>query len=498
MLPGDTVSMRPTVVARTATPLFPLMDRIWLDTHWFFIPYRLLWNNFQKFMGEETDPGDSNSFNMPRMDYLALVIGEQSLADYMGLPVGKSLDNDTANSMPFRAYNLVYNEWYRDQDLQDSVVVDKDDGPDATADYSILKRGKRHDYFTACRPNPQKSDAGAVTLPLGTSAPLVGTLSVTGESGQGPIFDVGSAVGVVLEAGSSGDPHDTFGQRTLGSNPSVGDNYIWNDPNLEGDLSAHTADLTGATAATINQIREAVQLQRFYEKDARGGTRYTEILRNHFGVVSADQRLQRPEFCGASSTQINFVPVPRTATETASDPLGDLAAFGIAVGSGRSFTKSFTEHGYLMGIASTRADLSYQQGVEKLWSRQTRVDHYWPVFSHLGEQAVLNKEIFYNDDANDNLTFGYQERWAEYRHKQSRITGKMRSDASASLNAWHLSIDFSSLPSLNAAFITEDPAPVERALGAPSEPHYIANFWFQYRHTRPMPTYSVPGLMDHF
>lgn len=481
MLPGDTVSMRCTPLVRLATPTFPIMDRLWVETFWFFVPYRLTWVNFQKFMGEEDDPGDNNTFNMPRMDYGAGTVALESLSDYFGLPLGKSMDNDMVNAMPFRSYNLIFKEWFRDQDLTDSPVVDTDDGPDAIADYVLRKRSKRHDYFTACRPWLQKNDDGAVTLPLGTVAPVI-------SAGTGiPLFDIGVETGHPLEAADGSS--NTHARWPTAGGQVGGDDASWNTTSL-------TADLTSATAATINQLREAFQVQKLYERDARGGTRYTEIVRSHFGVVSSDQRLNRPEFCGSTSTQINVVPVPNMAT--IAEPTGVLAAYGIGVGTGRAFTKSFTEHGYLIGLCATRADLSYQQGLDRIWSRQSRVDHYWPAFAHLGEQSILNKEIFYNDDANDNLVFGYQERYAEYRHKQSKITGIMRSDAAGTLNAWHGSIDFSVLPSLNDAFIQEDATPIERMLATPGESHYVANFWFDCRHVRPMPTYSVPGMADHF
>ncbi len=343
MLPGDTITLNVTPLVRLATPLFPIMDRLWVETFWFFVPYRLLWDNFQKFMGEEDDPGDSNSFNMPRMDYLAATIGLDSLSDYFGLPLGKSMDNDMVNSMPFRAYNLIFKEWFRDQDLTDSPVIDKDDGPDAIADYVLRKRSKRHDYFTACRPWVQKSDAGAVTLPLGTSAPVVGVTP-----GVAPTFDFDSGTATAaLEAGGSGATFDARFQRLTGTGPSAGDDAVWLATGLE-------ADLTAATAATINQLREAFQVQKLYERDARGGTRYTEIIRSHFGVVSADERLQRPEFCGSSSTQINVVPTPATAGVAL--PVGQLGAYGMGIGGGRPFTKSFTEHGYLIGLVATRAN----------------------------------------------------------------------------------------------------------------------------------------------
>ena len=477
-LPGDTMSMQTATFARLATPLFPIMDNLYIDTHFFFVPMRLVWDNFQKFMGEQTDPGDSVDFTVPEMTIGGPWIAGTP-ADYFGVPTIVTLNDH--NSLPFRCYNLIWNEWFRDENLQDSVVVDKDDGPDSAFDYIVvLDRGKRHDYFTSCLPWPQKGDA--VELPLGTTAPVV-------SAGDGiPIFDVGTSLSDRLEASGSGTNPDV--RVAADGTQSTGDPLVWNDTKLATDLSS-------ATAATINQIRQAFQVQKLYEKDARGGTRYTEVIRAHFGVVSPDARLQRPEYLGGSSMPMLVNAVPAT-TEGTGQNLGDLAAYGIAIDQAGTWTKSFTEHGYIIGLASVRADLHYQQGLPRLFSRSTRLDFYWPSLAHLGEQSVLNKEIFADGSANDDLVFGYQERFAEYRYKPSIITGILRSNAAAgTLDAWHLAQDFASLPVLNATFIAENP-PVDRVIATPTDPHIIFDARFNYKCVRPMPTYSVPGFIDHF
>lgn len=476
VLPGDTMTMHVNMFARLNPTVAPLMDNLYVDLFFFFVPCRLLWDNWHKFMGEEENPGDSTSFNIPKVTAPAGGWAEQSPADYLGVP--PKIANLEHSALPLRAYNMIYNEWFRDENLATRATVVTDDGPDPNSNYLfILGRGKRHDYFTSCLPWPSKGPV--VNLPLGTSAPVV-------SAGTGvPTFDLTGASNVSLGSAAANVSAD------WSSAPSIDPSAAWNTPSLE-------ADLTNATAATINNIREAFQLQRLYERDARGGTRLTEIIRSHFGVISADQRLQRPEYLGGGSSRVVHHPVAQTsATNLEPTPAGNLTSFGTAAIDKRGFHKSFTEHGYILGIASLRADLTYQQGLNRLWSRDTRFDFYWPSLAHLGEQEVYNKEIYAQNDANDDLIFGYQERYAEYRYKPSEVTGRMRSTAATPLDVWHLGQEFSSLPVLNASFIREQP-PLARVLAVPSEPAMLFDARYNYSCIRPMPVYGVPGYVDHF
>jgi len=469
-LPGDTMNLSMTAFARLSTPLHPFMDNMFVDSFFFSVPMRLVWDNWQKFNGEQTDPGDSTDFLIPQMVAPAGTgYANGSLSDYFGIPTAVPLLSHS--SLWHRAYNLIWNEWFRDQNLQDSVVVDRDDGPDDPANYVLLKRGKRHDYFTSALPWPQKGPA--VDLPLGTRAPI---------ASDAPNNDPLSIYSSV-----QGGYKQIVVPTTVAAMSTVN----------QSEANQLYADLSDATAATINQLREAFQIQRLYERDARGGTRYVEILKAHFGVTSPDARLQRPEYLGGGSSPVNVNPVAQTSSTDGTSPQGNLAAVGTVGAHGHGFIKSFTEHCLVIGFVSARADLTYQQGLNRMFSRRTRWDFYWPALAHLGEQAILNKEIYAQATADDDLVFGYQERFAEYRYKPSQITAQFRSNFAQSLDTWHLSQDFAALPLLNDTFIEENP-PVDRVVAVPTYPDFLFDSYFRLKHTRPMPTYSVPGLIDHF
>ena len=467
-LPGDTFQCDANGFGRLATPINPFMDNLYIETFFFAVPYRIIWDNWEKFCGEQTNPGDSTDYLVPTTTTTAT---NSSLYDYMGVPTDKAL---TFNNLCGRAYNLIYNEWFRDENLQNSVTVDKGDGPDTATNYTLLKRGKRHDYFTSALPWPQKGDA--VTLPLGTTAPIKST-GAFGSNGNVSILD------------------NTGAEKNITSNTSGSPVYVSNA--LASNSGEIYADLSVATAATINQLREAFQIQRLYEKDARGGTRYTEVIQSHFGVTSPDARLQRPEYLGGGKDRINVNPIAQTSSTDTTTPQGNLSGYATTGFMGHKFSKSFTEHSVIIGMANVFADLTYQQGLARHFSRQTKFDFYWPALAHLGEQSILNKEIYAQGTTADDSVFGYQERYAEYRYKPSYVTGQMRSNFAQSLDTWHLAQDFGSLPALNASFIEENP-PVDRVTAVQNYPNMILDMFFKLKCARPMPTYGVPGLIDHF
>ena len=475
VLPGDTHTVRFNGFGRMSTPIHPIMDNMFLDTFFFFVPNRLVWDNWEKFCGYQENPGDSTDYLVPIMTAPATTgYTEGSLSDYFGLPT--KVPGYEHISLYHRGYNLIWNEWFRDENLQASVTVNKGDTQDPDSDYTVLRRGKRHDYFTSCLPWPQKDNGNPVLLPLGTAA------DVHSDAGAGGL------IGLYSDTLSEFRNIDTDGPQAYISASAV---------SMPGNRMY--ADLSSATAATINDLRQAFQVQRMYEKDARGGTRYVEVLKTHFQVISPDFRLQRPEYLGGGSTPVNIHPVTQTS-ETATQPQGSMAAFGTVGVQGHGFTKSFVEHGIIIGLASIRADLTYQQGLDRHFSRSTRFDYFWPSLANLGEMAVLNQEIYTQGEGFktvDEDVFGYQEHWAEYRYKPSRITGLFRSNATQSLDPWHLSQDFAALPQLGDTFIQDNP-PLSRALAVTTQPEFILDAFFNVTSARPMPINSVPGLIDHF
>nr|DAT95499.1 MAG TPA: Major capsid protein [Microviridae sp.] len=495
VLPGDTARMSVNYFARLATPIKPIMDNIYLDWFFFFVPNRLVWDHWQNFCFEQEDPGDNTDYVIP-----SITAGTNSdnnyvgsLWDYFGLPVNTVGNISGVSALPFRAVYLIWNEWFRDENLQKSVKIQKGDATEVldssraseqpswvfTSGTTVVPglacppRGKRHDYFTSALPWTQKGPG--VDISLTGNAPIMATTNTE------PVPHVPGIY--VARDGASSTNFAAMTWDSAPSNVSTGSVY---------------ADLSKVSAITINGLRTAFQMQKFYERLARGGSRYTEVLRSFFGVVSPDARLQRPEFLGSFTKMVMVNPIAQTSATDTTSPQGNLSAYGVTASNFHGFTKSFVEHGYIIGFVCARADLTYQQGVNKMWLRSTVYDFYWPTFAHLGEQAIELREIYAQGTETDTTVFGYQERYAEYRYKPSQITGKFRSSVTGgNLDIWHLSQFFKNAPTLNEEFITENP-PVNRIVAVQDEPEFLLDIGFRYTTVRPMPMFGTPGLVDHF
>lgn len=496
ILPGDHMQYDVTAYLRMATPLFPIFDNQKIDTFFFFVPNRLVWEHWVRFMGEQTDgPSDSIAYTVPTISSPASGFAANSIYDHFGIPVVGQIAGggvSVINALPLRAYHLIYREWFRDENLQNSPGVPINDGPDNPAIYATLRRGKMHDYFTSCLPWPQKFTAP--TVPIGTFAPVVGLGYDRIAAGPaGPPVNVWE-VNVANFAGSNPKTYNTsWPIATAGGLYIDGTGTGLGSPRVYADLSQSTG------LASVNVLRQAWLVQMLLERDARGGTRYTEIVKNHFGVSSPDMRLQRPEYIGGGSTPFMITPIAQTAP-SAGVPVGALGAAGTAVGQHRA-SYAATEHGFIIGLINVRTELSYQQGLHKMWSRQTRYDYYWPALAGLGEQAVLTREIYHDGGAGDPVVFGYQERWQEYRTRYSDVTGLFRSTTAGTLDAWHLSQRFAAPgPVLNTTFIMDTP-PMSRVLAAGAladNQQYLADIMIRREAVRPIPMFGTPVGLGRF
>lgn len=531
VLPGDTARMSVNYFARLATPVKPIMDNIYLDWFFFFVPNRLVWEHWQNFCFEQEDPDDSTDYVIPTTSAgdtsdTSMAIG--TLWDYFGLPIG--LPNGSGvnvSALPFRAVYLIWNEWFRDENLQKSVKIQKgdtnevldsarsSDQPSWVSDLSVSgyvcpPRGKRHDYFTSALPWTQKGP--------GVSIGLAGTASIIDPTPDPGYLLHSNANQLAAVSAYGGEASSSGGRRVaIGNGAVTFSRYASEFSSIAGfagntgsavtvDAQAGSAylgndsyvDLDTSSIFTINSLRTAFQMQKFYERLARGGSRYTEVLRSFFGVVSPDARLQRPEFLGSFTKMVNVNPIAQTSATDATSPQGNLSAYGVTAAKFHGFSKSFVEHGYVFGFVCARADLTYQQGINKMWLRSTVYDFYWTTFAHLGEQAIELREIYAQGTEADTTVFGYQERYAEYRYKPSQITGKFRSSiVNGSLDMWHLSQFFKNAPTLNEEFITENP-PIKRIIAVQDEPEFLLDIGFKYITVRPMPMFGTPGLVDHF
>lgn len=504
VLPGDTHQIDVACVIRMATPIFPVMDNAFCDFYFFFIPNRLLWKHWKEFMGEnkETAWTPKTEYSVPQVTAPEGGWAEGTLADYLGLPT--KVAGISVSALPGRAYGLIYNEWFRNQnvtqptlvEVTDATTTGKNDG-NATNDSAItlakpLKAAKVFDYYTGALPEPQKGEP--ITIPLGGNANV---LMYSDKELTKPIWSqTGNIAWPTMQSltarSKNTPPTHTPTDQTSGD---VADAVDENGNKVTTAFLG--ANLSNITSATINQLRQAFQIQKLLEKDARGGTRYREVLREHFGVISPDSRMQIPEYLGGYRLPINVSQVIQTSSTDSTSPQGNTAALSVTTMNKSMFTKSFTEHGFIMGLAVVRTDQTYQQGIERMWSRKGRYDYYWPVLANIGEQAILNKEIYAQGKAKDEEAFGYQEAWADYRYKPSKVTGLFRSNAEQSLDSWHYAQDYDKLPTLSTEWMEQRDTEMKRTLAVQNQPDFIADFYFMNKTTRCMPVYSIPGLIDH-
>jgi hypothetical protein len=501
--PGDTHAMTTAIAGRMLAPLHqPIMDNMYLSTFFFFVPMRLVWDNSEKFFGERDNPDDSIDYMIPTVQIPQNGVQPGTLWDYFGMPLNPDHPM-RVNALPFRAHNLIYNDWFRDQNMIDSVNVPTGDGPDASNTYNMHKRRKVRDYFTACLPQPQKGDAVEISI-SGGIVPVEGIgIRTTNNSAPSTTNDID-----VYESYSASE-ETTYQYASTSTGGTSSDEIIFRRSNFRNSEDVYpprvSVNLDSITAITINQLRQAFQVQRLLERDARGGTRYIEILRSHFNVVSPDARLQRPEYLGGGKMRVDFSTVAATAgSPRAGIPdnyhLGDLGAFASISGGAGGFSTSFVEHGYIIGYVNLTADLTYQQGLHKMWNRKSRLDFMWPALAGIGEQAVHQGEIYWTGvEADDSRVFGYIPRFEELRTKPSMITGRIRSNTTASLDLWHVAQDFANAPTLSKEFVEYD-TPLNRvkAVDEANVPDYVLDIWCKLTSARVLPTYGVPGHIDSF